>query len=93
VLVSALLLGSLTAAVLNVLVTGLGVGLVMGAHGVFGEPLTIVSSSLPVMMVALGGAFGVHMLAGYQRQARRKLARARARHPARAVEAGASSAA
>jgi predicted RND superfamily exporter protein len=69
VLVSALLLGSLTAAVLNVLVTGLGVGLIMGAHGVFGEPLTIVSSSIPVMMVALGGAFGVHMLAGYQRQA------------------------
>lgn len=69
VVVSALLLGSLTAALLNVLVTGLGVGLIMGAHGVFGEPLTIVSSSIPVMMVALGGAFGVHMLAGYQRQA------------------------
>ena len=68
VLVSALLLGSLTAAGLNLLLTGLGVGLVMGAHGRFGEPLTIVSSSLPVMMVALGGAFGVHILAGYQRQ-------------------------
>ncbi|MEZ4450998.1 MAG: MMPL family transporter [Nannocystaceae bacterium] len=68
VLVSAVLLGSLVAAILNVLVTGLGVGLVMGAHGVFGESLTIVSSSIPVMMVALGGAFGVHMLAGYQRQ-------------------------
>jgi predicted RND superfamily exporter protein len=65
---SALLLGSLTAAFLNLFVTGLGVGLIMGAHGVFGEPLTIVSSSTPVMMVALGGAFGVHMLAGYQRQ-------------------------
>jgi len=68
VLVSAILLGSLMAAVLNVLVTGLGVGLVMGAHGVFGEALTIVSSSIPVMMVALGGAFGVHVLAGFQRQ-------------------------
>ncbi len=68
VLVSAILLGSLVAALLNVLVTGLGVGLVMGAHGVFGEALTIVSSSIPVMMVALGGAFGVHILAGYQRQ-------------------------
>ncbi len=68
VLVSALLLGSLTAAALNLVLTGLGVGLVMGAHGVFGEPLTIVSSSLPVMMVGLGGAFGVHILAGYQRQ-------------------------
>ncbi|HFE47064.1 MAG TPA: hypothetical protein ENJ18_16525, partial [Nannocystis exedens] len=68
VLVSAILLGSLVAALLNVLVTALGVGLVMGAHGVFGEALTIVSSSIPVMMVALGGAFGVHILAGYQRQ-------------------------
>ncbi len=68
VLVSGLLLRSLTAAILNVLVTGLGVALIMGAHGTFGEALTIVSSSIPVMMVALGGAFGVHVLAGYQRQ-------------------------
>ncbi|MGB1274159.1 MAG: efflux RND transporter permease subunit [Nannocystaceae bacterium] len=68
VVVSALLLGSLTAAGLNLLITGLGVALVMGAHGRFDEPLTIVSSSIPVMMVALGGAFGVHILAGFQRQ-------------------------
>ncbi|HEY0134941.1 MAG TPA: MMPL family transporter [Nannocystis sp.] len=68
VLVSAVLLGSITAAGLNLILTGLGVGLVMGAHGRFGIPLTIVSSSLPVMMVALGGAFGVHILAGFQRQ-------------------------
>lgn len=65
---SALLLRSVTAAVLNLLVTGLGVALIMGAHGRFDEALTIVSSSTPVMMVALGGAFGVHILAGYQRQ-------------------------
>jgi predicted RND superfamily exporter protein len=78
VLVSALLLGSLTAAALNLVLTGLGVGLVMGAHGVFGEPLTIVSSSLPVMMVALGGAFGVHILAGYQRHQGTSRARASA---------------
>ena len=78
VLVSAALLGSLTAAALNLVLTGLGVSLVMGAHGVFGEPLTIVSSSLPVMMVALGGAFGVHILAGYQRQHGTSRARASA---------------
>ncbi len=65
---SALLLGSVTAAVLNLLVTGLGVALIMGAHGRFDEALTIVSSSTPVMMVALGGAFGVHILSGYQRR-------------------------
>lgn len=77
-LASAILLGSLTAALLNLLVTGIGVGLIMGAHGVFNEPLTIVSSSTPVMMVALGGAFGVHMLAGYQRQKGRPRERASA---------------
>lgn len=65
---SMLLLGSVTAAVLNLCVTGLGVALIMGAHGRFDEALTIVSSSTPVMMVALGGAFGVHILAGYQRR-------------------------
>lgn len=68
VLVSAVLLGSVVAAGINLVLTGLGVGLVLGAHGVLGEALTIVSSSMPVLMVALGGAFGVHMLAGYQRQ-------------------------
>ena len=67
-LASAALLGSVTAAVLNLLVTGLGVALIMGAHGRFEEALTIVSSSTPVMMVALGGAFGMHILAGYQRR-------------------------
>ena len=69
VIASALLLGSATAAGLNLIITGLGVALIVGAHGRFGEPFTIVSSTTPVMMVALGGAFGMHMLAGFQRQA------------------------
>jgi predicted RND superfamily exporter protein len=75
-LASALLLGSVTAAVINLLVTGLGVALIMGAHGRFDEALTIVSSSTPVMMVALGGAFGMHILAGYQRRQGSSLERA-----------------
>ncbi|KIG18980.1 hypothetical protein DB30_06591 [Enhygromyxa salina] len=75
---SALLLGSVTAAFLNLLVTGLGVALIMGAHGRFDEALTIVSSSTPVMMVALGGAFGMHVLAGYQRREGTSQARASA---------------
>jgi len=66
---SALLLRSIAAALMNLLVAGLGVGLVVGAHGVFGEPFTIVSSTTPVMMVALGGAFGMHVISGYQRHA------------------------
>lgn len=78
VLASALLLGSLTAAGLNLIITGLGVALIVGAHGRFGEPFTIVSSTTPVMMVALGGAFGMHMLAGFQRQSGTSLERATA---------------
>ncbi|MEM9458865.1 MAG: MMPL family transporter [Myxococcota bacterium] len=69
VIASALLLGSVTAAGLNLVITGLGVALIVGAHGRFDEPFTIVSSTTPVMMVALGGAFGMHMLAGFQRHA------------------------
>ena len=65
---SALLLRSITAALMNLVIAGLGVGLVVGAHGVFGEPFTIVSSTTPVMMVALGGAFGMHLISGYQRR-------------------------
>jgi predicted RND superfamily exporter protein len=76
VIASALLLGSLSGAALNLVVTALGVGLVVGAHGRFGEPLTIVSSTTPVMMVALGGAFGMHIIAGYQRQSGTPLQRA-----------------
>lgn len=66
---SAILLRSLTAALVNLVIAGLGVGLIVGAHGVFGEPFTIVSSTTPVMIVALGGAFGMHIIAGYQRSA------------------------
>jgi predicted RND superfamily exporter protein len=75
---SALLLRSVTAAFLNLLLAGAGVGWIMGAHGRFDEALTIVSSSTPVMMVALGGAFGVHILAGYQRHSGTSRARASA---------------
>ncbi len=65
---SALLLRSVTAALLNLVVAGLGVALVVGAHGRFGEPFTIVSGTTPVLMVALGGAFGMHIISGYQRR-------------------------
>lgn len=68
VIASAVLLRSVVAAILNLILAGLGVGLVMGTLGTFDEPLSIVSSTTPVMMVALGGAFGVHMLSGYRRQ-------------------------
>jgi predicted RND superfamily exporter protein len=77
-LTSALLLRSLAAALANLVVTGLGVAMVVGAHGVFGEPLSVVSSTTPVLMVALGGAFGMHLIAGFQRQSGSAPARASA---------------
>ncbi len=73
---SALLLRSITAAVMNLVVAGIGVALVVGAHGRFGEPFTIVSSTTPVLMVALGGAFGMHLISGYQRRSGTSAARA-----------------
>ncbi|MBK8720537.1 MAG: MMPL family transporter [Deltaproteobacteria bacterium] len=76
--VSAILLGSVTGALLNLVVADIGVALVVGAHGRFGEPFTIVSSTTPVMMVALGGAFGMHLISGYQRQQGDAAARASA---------------
>ncbi|MBC8067688.1 MAG: MMPL family transporter, partial [Deltaproteobacteria bacterium] len=73
---SAILLRSFTAALMNLVVAGLGVALVVGAHGRFGEPFTIVSSTTPVLMVALGGAFGMHLISGYQRRSGSSSARA-----------------
>jgi uncharacterized protein len=73
---SALLLRSITAALMNLVVAGIGVALVVGAHGRFGEPFTIVSSTMPVLMVALGGAFGMHLISGYQRRSGSSRARA-----------------
>ncbi|RMG99669.1 MAG: hypothetical protein D6705_02845 [Deltaproteobacteria bacterium] len=65
---SALLLHSVAAAALNLVLAGLAILWVLGLHALFGEPLSIVSNTLPVLMVALGGAFGVHMISGYRRR-------------------------
>lgn len=73
---SALLLRSVAAALLNLVVAALGVALVVGAHGRLGEPFTIVSGTTPVLMVALGGAFGMHVISGYQRRQGRSIERA-----------------
>ncbi len=41
---------------------GLGIAWIMGAMGVAGAPLTLVSASLPVLLVALGSAYSIHFL-------------------------------
>jgi predicted RND superfamily exporter protein len=64
---SAGLLGSWVAAAVNLVFCTAAIALVIGAHGLVGEPLTIVSGTIPVLLVALGGAFGVHVLSGFLR--------------------------
>ncbi len=58
-------LGSLRAALYTVTSVGLGILWTLGIMGWLGEPLTLVSSSLPVILVALGSAYAVHLLVWY----------------------------
>ncbi|MEZ4268136.1 MAG: MMPL family transporter [Myxococcota bacterium] len=58
-------LGSIRAALLTVGTVGLGILWTLGAMAWFGQPLTLISSSLPVILVALGSAYAVHLLVWY----------------------------
>ncbi|MBT9557788.1 MAG: MMPL family transporter [Myxococcales bacterium] len=60
-----LTLGRVRAAILCVAVVGLGILWTVGLMAWLGQPLTLLSSSLPVMLVALGSAFAVHILVWY----------------------------
>ncbi|MBN2344103.1 MAG: MMPL family transporter [Deltaproteobacteria bacterium] len=46
-------------------VVGIAIIWLMGAVALRGNGLTIVGSSLPTILMAIGGAYGVHILAGY----------------------------
>ncbi|MCA9515514.1 MAG: MMPL family transporter [Myxococcales bacterium] len=59
-------LGSLWAAFYTVLTVGLGCLWTLGLMGWLGLPLTLVSSSLPVVLAALGSAYAVHVLVWYR---------------------------
>ncbi|PIE18406.1 MAG: hypothetical protein CSA66_04805 [Proteobacteria bacterium] len=59
-------LGSLAAAFFTVLAVGLAIVLTMGLMAWLGAPLTLVSTSLPVLLVALGSAYAVHLLVWYR---------------------------
>lgn len=58
-------LGSIRAALLTVGTVGLGILWTLGAMAWLGQPLTLISSSLPVILVALGSAYAVHLLVWY----------------------------
>lgn len=59
-------LGSFLAALYTILTVGLGCLWTLGLMGWFGLPLTLVSSSLPVVLAALGSAYAVHVLVWYR---------------------------
>ena len=58
-------LGSIRAALLALGSVGLGILWTMGIMGWLDQPLTLVSTSLPVILVALGSAYAVHLLVWY----------------------------
>ena len=59
-------LGSFFAALYTVLTVGLSILWTLGIMGWLGRPLTLVSTSLPVILVALGSAYAVHLLVWYR---------------------------
>ncbi len=65
VLLIVLTLGTFKAAVLLLGTVGLGILWTLGAMAWMGKPLTLLSTSLPVMLVALGSAFAVHIVVWY----------------------------
>lgn len=58
-------LGSWKAALVTVVAVGMGILWTLGLMGWLDQPLTLVSTSLPVILVALGSAYAVHLLVWY----------------------------
>jgi predicted RND superfamily exporter protein len=65
ILVVILTLKSFPAAVLSLVTIGIGLTWTMGAMVLMGKDITLVTSSLPMILVALGSAYGIHLLARY----------------------------
>jgi predicted RND superfamily exporter protein len=65
ILVVIVTLRSFPAAVLSLVTIGIGLVWTMGAMVLMGKDITLVTSSLPMILVALGSAYGIHLLARY----------------------------
>jgi predicted RND superfamily exporter protein len=65
ILVVIITLKSFPAAVLSLVTIGIGLTWTMGAMVLMGKDITLVTSSLPMILVALGSAYGIHLLARY----------------------------
>ncbi|MBW2263555.1 MAG: MMPL family transporter [Deltaproteobacteria bacterium] len=65
ILVVIITLKSFPAAVLSLVTIGIGLTWTMGAMVLLGKDITLVTSSLPMILVALGSAYGIHLLSRY----------------------------
>ncbi|MED5465620.1 MAG: MMPL family transporter [Myxococcota bacterium] len=53
---------SFAGALIALMSVGIGIVWVVGLMGLLGQPLTLVSSSLPMLLLALGSAYSIHIL-------------------------------
>jgi predicted RND superfamily exporter protein len=65
ILVVIITLRSFPAAVLSLVTIGIGLAWTFGIMVLLGRDITLVTSSLPMILVALGSAYGIHLLARY----------------------------
>jgi predicted RND superfamily exporter protein len=65
IIVVIITLRSFPAAVLSLVTIGIGLTWTLGAMVLLGKDITLVTSSLPMILVALGSAYGIHLLARY----------------------------
>ncbi|MBN2804084.1 MAG: MMPL family transporter [Deltaproteobacteria bacterium] len=64
-LVTFIIFRNLSGVLLALGIVGVAIVWLMGIIAVQNKGLTIVGSSLPTILMAIGGAYGIHMLAGY----------------------------
>lgn len=60
-----LIVGTLRGALIIVVSVGISIGWTVGVMGLLGSPFTLISTSLPVILFALGSAYAVHLLVWY----------------------------
>ncbi len=59
----------------------------IGAMGLFGVPLSILSTVLPVILIAVGSAYGIHVVNAYYDDARREAVQSKGGHSVLVIKA------
>ncbi len=59
----------------------------IGAMGLFGVPLSILSTVLPVILIAVGSAYGIHVVNTYYDEARREVVSTKDKHKELVIKA------